>query len=182
LYKEINFENIKADASGIVVKFPEAKKFPSTRDAITTFEAAVDYIIGQVGQEYAKTMQEADESNNKNKKGGKPNQTAYLSTKQMETLAESRRERFLTEFTQSNKYVEIRTKLQEAIFRLVVEKFKRQIGPGKKIDAATKDKFKAELYIFFQKKLKEIMEIADQKHNLPSDIVSQLESLREASR
>ena len=100
----------------------------------------------------------------------------------METLADSRRERFLTEFTQSNKYVEIRTKLQEAIFRLVVEKFKRQIGPGKKIDAATKDKFKAELYIFFQKKLKVMMEIADTKHNLPSDIVSQLESLREASR
>jgi hypothetical protein len=71
LYKEINFENIKADASSIVIKFPEAKKFPSTRDAITTFESAVDYIIGQVGQEYAKTMQEADESNNKNKKGSK---------------------------------------------------------------------------------------------------------------
>lgn len=46
LYKEANFENIKADASSIVVKFPEAKKFPSTRDAITTFESAVDYIIG----------------------------------------------------------------------------------------------------------------------------------------
>ena len=112
MYNTINFENIKADASGIVVKFPEAKKFPSIRDAIATYESAVDYIIGQVGKEYAKTMQEADESNNKNKKGGaKSNQTAYLSSRQMENLAEARRERFLNEFTQSNKYVEIRTKL-----------------------------------------------------------------------
>jgi len=37
---------------------------------------------------------------------------------------------------------------------LGVEKFKRQMGAGKPIDAATKDKFKAELYIFLQTKLK----------------------------
>ena len=52
----------------------------------------------------------------------------------MEGLADSRRERFLTEFTQSTKYVEIRTRLQEAIFRLGVEKFKRQFGSGKIVE------------------------------------------------
>jgi len=40
-------------------------------------------------------------------------------------LAESRRERFLTEFTQSYKYTEIRARLQEAIFKLGVEKLKK---------------------------------------------------------
>jgi len=56
LYNSINYDKIKADASGIVNKFPEAKKFPSIRDAIATYEDAVDYIIGQVGKEYTKTM------------------------------------------------------------------------------------------------------------------------------
>jgi hypothetical protein len=40
-------------------------------------------------------------------------------------VAESRRERFLHDFTQSYKYTEIRNRLQEAIFRLGVEKFKK---------------------------------------------------------
>jgi len=72
-------------------------------------------------------------------------------------LAESRRDKFLAEFTQSHKYVEIRSRLQEAIMLLGVEKFKRQMGAGKPIDAAAKNKFKAELYIFLQKKLKQYL-------------------------
>ena len=38
-----------------------------------------------------------------------------------------------------------------------VEKFKRQMGVGKPLDAAAKNKFKAELYIFLQKKLKQYL-------------------------
>lgn len=90
-------------------------------------------------------------------------------------LAESRRERFLTEFTQSYKYTEIRALLQEAIFKLGVEKFKKQIGGGKMLNAAQKNKFKSELYIFLQKKLKECLKEAisgSQKLSLPVDIVT----------
>lgn len=93
-------------------------------------------------------------------------------------LAESRRERFLTEFTQSYKYTEIRSKLQEAIFKLGVEKFKKQVGGGKVLDSAQKNKFKAELYIFLQKKLKECLKEAiseTQRESLPQDIVTQFE-------
>jgi len=95
-------------------------------------------------------------------------------------LAESRRERFLTEFTQSYKFTEIRSRLQEAIFKLGVEKFKKQIGGGKVLDAAAKNKFKAELYIFLQKKLKECLTEAisgSQKQVLPADIVTQFEQI-----
>ena len=90
-------------------------------------------------------------------------------------LAESRRDKFLAEFTQSHKYVEIRSKLQEAILLLGVEKFKRQMGAGKPLDAATKNKFKAELYIFLQNKLKQYLKEAvsqAQRGSLPSDIVN----------
>lgn len=85
-------------------------------------------------------------------------------------LAESRRERFLTEFTQSHKFTEIRQRLQKNIFQLGVEKYKKQIGGGKQLDAASKNKFKAELYIFLQKKLKECLNEAiteTQSESLP---------------
>jgi hypothetical protein len=90
----------------------------------------------------------------------KHNATAFLSSQQVEMLSESRRDKFLAEFTQSHKYVEIRGRLQEAILLLGVEKFKRQMGAGRPLDAATKNKFKAELYIFLQKKLKEYLKEA----------------------
>lgn len=93
-------------------------------------------------------------------------------------MAESRRERFLAEFTQSNKYVQIRSRLQEAIFRLAVEKFKRQVGAGKPLTPEMKSKFKAELYIFLQKKLKDCLlrAVGDtQRDSLPSDIVIQFD-------
>lgn len=96
-------------------------------------------------------------------------------------LAESRREKFLNEFTQSYKYTEIKARLQEAIFRLGVEKFKKQYGGTKKLDEATKNKFKAELYIFLQKKLKDCLTeaISNPQSALPQDIVSQFEQHRD---
>jgi len=57
---ETDFKHIKKDGSGLVSKFHPLKKCPTTQDAIRTFEAAVDFIVGEVGQEYAKTTQEAD--------------------------------------------------------------------------------------------------------------------------
>jgi hypothetical protein len=177
LFPEANA--VKTDSQSLTQKFKDPKKNPSTKDAIATYESAIKYIVSQVGQEYAKKVQEEDSgaANSKNQPSSK-GQTAFLSTQQTEVLAEQRREKFLTEFTQSYKYTEIRTRLQEAIFRLGVEKFKKQVGGGKQLDAQAKNKFKAELYIFLQKKLKECLQEAigeSQRQSLPVDIVTQFD-------
>jgi len=55
------------------------------------------------------------------------------------------------------------------------------MGAGKPLDAATKNKFKAELYIFLQKKLKQYLTEAigsAQRGNLPADIVNQFDKLQ----
>jgi hypothetical protein len=114
---------VKIDSSNLLLKFKEPKKFPGTKDAIATYESAIKYIVGQVGQEYEKMSIEDD--GGAKKKGPTKGQTTFLSTQQTEMLADSRRERFLTEFTQSYKFTEIRSRLQEAIFKLGVEKFKK---------------------------------------------------------
>jgi hypothetical protein len=105
-------------------------------------------------------MQQEESKGATGPSNSKHNATAFLSSQQAELLAESRRDKFLAEFTQSHKYVEIRSRLQEAILLLGVEKFKRQMGAGKPLDAVTKNKFKAELYIFLQKKLKQYLKEA----------------------
>jgi len=49
------------------------------------------------------------------------------------------------------------------------------MGAGKALDAAAKNKFKAELYIFMQTKLKEYLKEAissAQRSTLPADIVN----------
>lgn len=173
LYPECTQE--AGDTSALTAKFKEPKKFPSTKDAIATYESAIMYIVSQVGQEYAKKVQEEEQGTSTNK--NQPQKTQTFTSMNPEVQAEQRRERFLTDFTQSYKYTEIRTRLQEAIFRLGVEKFKKQVGGGKQLDAAAKNKFKAELYIFLQKKLKECLHQAMQEQDLPLDISSQYKNL-----
>ena len=54
------------------------------------------------------------------------------------------------------------------------------MGAGKPLDATTKNKFKAELYIFLQKKLKQYLKEAvgqAQRGSLPADIVNQFDLL-----
>lgn len=60
----------------------------------------------------------------------------------------------MTEFTQNSKYQELRNRLKQAIYRLAVEKYKKQMGP-EPLTKEERDKFKASLYIFLQKKLKD---------------------------
>lgn len=73
-----------------------------------------------------------------------------------EKLAEARRERFLTEFTQLPKYLELRNRLKQAIFRLGAEMIKKKTGAAP-LDASCKAKLKAELYIFLQTKMKQCL-------------------------
>ena len=45
-----------------------------------------------------------------------------------ESQAEARREKFLTDFTQLPKYLELRNRLKQAIFRLGAEMIKKKTG------------------------------------------------------
>ena len=99
-----------------------------------------------------------------------------------EKLAEARRERFLTEFTQLPKYLELRNRLKQAIFRLGAEMIKKKTGAGP-LTAGSKDKLKAELYIFLQTKMKQCLQdaiLTTQRSTLPSDIVTQFENITTA--
>ena len=105
-----------------------------------------------------------------------------MSSQNIAQLAEQRREKFLTEFTQSSKYQELRNRLKQAIFRLGMEKIKKQTC-AKKLSADEKDKFKASLYIFLQRKMRECLaEAVTVRHRsrLHNDIVSQLEVIEGA--
>ena len=51
-----------------------------------------------------------------------------MQANQIEKLAEARREKFLTEFTQLPKYLELRNRLKQAIFRLGAEMIKKKSG------------------------------------------------------
>jgi hypothetical protein len=69
---------------------------------------------------------------------------------QVESLAERRRERFLADFTQSNKFKELRNRLKMAIFRIAVEKYKKEVSAQSPLDLEERTKFKANLYILLQ--------------------------------
>ena len=66
---------------------------------------------------------------------------------QIESQAERRRERFLTEFTQSHNFKELRNRLKQAIFRIAVEKYKKEVSANHQLGAEDRTKFKANLYI-----------------------------------
>ena len=72
---------VKTDSSNLLLKFKDPKKFPGTKDAIATYESAIKYIVGQVGQEYQKMSLEDDTGAKKKPNGpGKGGQTTFLST------------------------------------------------------------------------------------------------------
>jgi hypothetical protein len=69
---------------------------------------------------------------------------------QVESAAERRRERFLADFTQSNKFKELRNRLKMAIFRIAVEKYKKEVSAQSPLGLEERTKFKANLYILLQ--------------------------------
>jgi tetratricopeptide (TPR) repeat protein len=176
LYPSPKDDLIKADASALLDKYDTPPTFPSTRDAIREFEDAINFLVQQIGAEYEKANLDADQPTTST-----PNllkaQATFMSSQNIAQLADQRREKFLTEFTQSSKYQELRNRLKQAIFRLGMEKIKKQTS-AKKLSADEKDKFKASLYIFLQRKMRECLaEAVTVRHRsrLHNDIVSQLE-------
>ena len=85
----------------------------------------------------------------------------------------------MTEFTQLPKYLELRDRLKQAIFRLGSEMIKKKTG-YQPLSSAQKSQIKAELYIFLQTKMKTCLQeaiLSSQRNSLHSDIVNQFESI-----
>jgi len=68
-------------------------------------------------------------------------------TRQIENQSARRRERFLTEFTQKPKFKELRNRLKQSIFRISVEKYKKEVSAQNPLSNEDRTKFKANLYI-----------------------------------
>ena len=124
LYPFPNNEFIKADGSALTEKYEAPPKFPSTRDAIQEFDDAINFLVQQIGAEYEKANLDAEQPTTSTPSLLKA-QGTFMSSKNIEQLADQRREKFLTEFTQSSKYQELRNRLKQAIFRLGMEKIKK---------------------------------------------------------
>lgn len=180
LYPQPDFNVIKADGRSLTNKYPEVAKFPSSRQAISEFEDALHFIVQQIGAEYQKMNQEEEKQNQQSTTSLlKAQTTLVMQASYQEKLAEARREKFLTEFTQLPKYLELRNRLKQAIFRLGAEMIKKKTGAAP-LSASAKDKLKAELYIFLQTKTKKCLEeaiLSTQRSSLHSDIVSQFENI-----
>jgi hypothetical protein len=65
----------------------------------------------------------------------------------LKEIRETRKDRFLSDFNNSGKYLALRDNLKKSIFRLVVEKYKKIIGP-KGLKGVDRAKFKADLYTY----------------------------------
>lgn len=130
--------------------------FPSSLDAVKDFDDAVVYVIEHIGLEYSRFAKESEkvQDSSKSNPNGMTAKTATQPVRpggtggpQIESQAERRRERFLTEFTQSHKFKELRNRLKQAIFRIAVEKYKKEVSANHQLTAEDRTKFKANLYI-----------------------------------
>lgn len=174
LYPQPDFNVIKANGRSLTDKYPTVGKFPSSRQAISEFEDALNFIVQQIGAEYLKMNQEEEKQTQSTTSLLKAQTTLVMQASYQEKMAEARREKFLTEFTQLPKYLELRNRLKQAIFRLGSEMIKKKTGSAP-LTSGQKDKLKAELYIFLQNKMKSCLQEAilqTQRNSLHSDIVT----------
>jgi hypothetical protein len=56
----------------------------------------------------------------------------------------------LTEFTQKPKFKELKNRLKQAIFRISVEKYKKEVSSSQPLSPEHRTEFKANLYILTQ--------------------------------
>ena len=61
LYPLPSPEFIKPDGSALTEKYETPLKFPSTRDAISEFEDAINFLVLQIGAEYEKANLEVEQ-------------------------------------------------------------------------------------------------------------------------
>ena len=87
-------------------------KFPSSRQAIREYEEALNFVVQQIGAEYMKMNIEEEKQTQSTTSLLKAQTTLIQQASYMEKQAEARREKFLTEFTQLPKYLELRNRLK----------------------------------------------------------------------
>ncbi len=112
LLSEPDYNVIKADGRGLTDKYPGVQKFPSSRQAISEYEDALQFIVQQIGAEYMKMNQEEEKQTQSTTSLLKAQTTLIMQASYQEKLADARREKFLTEFTQQPKYLELRNRLK----------------------------------------------------------------------
>ena len=97
---------------GLTDKYPKVPKFPSSRQAIREYEEALNFVVQQIGAEYMKMNIEEEKQTQSTTSLLKAQTTLIQQASYMEKQAEARREKFLTEFTQLPKYLELRNRLK----------------------------------------------------------------------
>ena len=111
LYPYPDSNVIKSDGKALTENYPENPKFPSTRDAISEFENAINFIVQQIGNEYSKYNQEEEKTLNQSTTS-LMKQTTFLSVSALDRVTEARRQKFLSAFSQSSKYEILRNRLK----------------------------------------------------------------------
>jgi hypothetical protein len=104
-------KTIRNNANDLVKPYDVAQKFPSSMDAINEFQSAINFIVLQVAAEYQKSNAAEEVKQPSPSQLGR-NSTMIYSVRGQELAMEQRREKFLTEFTQSTKYMELRNRLK----------------------------------------------------------------------
>ena len=109
--------------------------------------------------------------------------SAYHNPAQLREQREQRKEKFLTEFNTSPRYVMLRDKLKKSVIRLAVEKHQKTVGSQPQT-AQQRDKFKADLYCFLVEQMRVALDLVF-KHNvtqLNPDLVQVREQVQEEKR
>ena len=105
LYTIADSSVVRDNGASLLSKFPNAPQFPSSLDAVKDFDNAVLSIVEQIGAEYSRFASEDEKPTSKsaNAGAGKAQAAQTMATTaprgQVESAAERRRERFLTDFT-----------------------------------------------------------------------------------
>lgn len=72
-------------------------------------------------------------------------------------MREHKKEKFLLEFNTSGKYYVLREKLKKALFRIVVEKLRKEVTQTS-FTPEEKDKFKAKVYAYLNEQIKSTLD------------------------
>ena len=176
--------SLKPEIMKLNEEFSAIETAPTTYECYYQFQRTVTQIMKDISVEYNR-MYSVDGSgsgtgDDKDSPRGKQNSTVYQTAAQQRELRENRKERFLTEFNTSSKYHVLRDKLKKALFRMIVEKFKKEVGP-KGLTAEERVKYKAKIYAFLNEQIKETIDqaISVINNDLHQDIVTQHNMIKE---
>lgn len=152
-------------------------QFPNVVDAVKDFQSSIQSVVREISVEYTRMFS----NENEEAQDPKDSKTAIKSpitqkkdSSQLREFREQRKEKFLVEFNNSQRYHYLRLKLKKAIFRLAVEKYNKEVDFKGLPNQSQKEKFKAELYTFLQEQMKIFLNQAIEcQQNSPNSSVHQ---------